>query len=112
LPAYSVAPQIGRLQNGVLALSTGRPGLFLWFAAEARGRDWQAFDVLAHHNAALDPRVHLQADHTTAYTALVEVADNRIFLVYDRTPSGWQPVPADSGQRSQIYLLEVHVQRV
>ena len=32
LPAYSVAPQIRRLDNDTLVLSTGRPGIFLWLS--------------------------------------------------------------------------------
>jgi hypothetical protein len=47
----------------------------------------------------------------TEYTALLEVSQNLIFLVYDRTPFGWKPVPANSGERSQIYLLEVRARR-
>ena len=111
LPAYSVAPQILRLQNGVLALSTGRPGLFLWLSSDPRGREWQSLNVMAHHNAVLESPSHLNANQTTAYTALVEVSANRFFLVYDRTPFGWQSVPEDARERSQIYLLEVQVQR-
>ena len=114
LPAYSVAPQICRLQSGVLALSTGRPGLFLWFSPDPRGQDWHCFDVTTFHNATLDESFRIDTDlkQTTAYTALLEVEDNRLFLVYDRTPFGWQPVPADSGEHSQIWLLEVAVERL
>ena len=65
------------------------------------------------HNSQIDisdPNPSKQ--QTTAYTAMIEMTDNRIFLVYDRIPFGWDPVPADSGERSQIYLLEIHAQRV
>ena len=111
LPAYSVAPQICRTANGVLALSTGRPGIFLWLSTDSRGVHWQCMDVLAHHNTSLGESAQMTAAQTTAYTAMVEVEDNRVFLVYDRTPFGWQPVPPDSGERSQIYLLELRVGR-
>ncbi|HVF09280.1 MAG TPA: sialidase family protein [Abditibacteriaceae bacterium] len=118
LPAYSVAPQIARLANGVLALSTGRPGLFLWFSADARGQHWQTFDVQQYHNKVLDKKYHIGEmnntvkDQTTAYTALVEVTPNHLLLVYDRSPFGWSPVPAGSDERSQIFMLEMDVQRV
>lgn len=111
LPAYSVAPQVVRLRNGTLVLSTGRPGLFLWFSPDARGRDWQSLDVMAYHNAEVEKPFAMNEKQTTAYTALTEVGDNRVLLVYDRTPFGWKDVPADSGERSQIYLLELEVQR-
>jgi len=111
LDAYSVAPQILRLQNGVLALATGRPGVFLWFSPDPRGADWDAVDVMAFHNAALDESAQMTAHQTTAYTAMIECDDNRLFLVYDRSAFGWKPVPGESGERSQIYLLEVCVER-
>ncbi|MHB0935079.1 MAG: sialidase family protein [Armatimonadota bacterium] len=109
LPAYSVAPQLCKLRNGALLLATGRPGLFLWCSAEPRGETWQPIDLLAHHNAAI-PQWPMTAEQTTAYTAMVEVSPDRAFLVYDRTPFGWGAVPAESGERSQIWLVEVTVE--
>ena len=41
---------------------------------------------------------------TTAYTAMVEVAPNRVLLAYDRLPRGWNPIP--KGEKGQIFLLE------
>ena len=111
LPAYSVAPQLCRLDGGVLALSTGRPGVFLWFAADPRGENWQPLDVMAFHNSVLDESCHFSASQTTAYTAMIELEEDRLLLAYDRSPFGWQGVPSDSGERSQVYLLEVHVER-
>ncbi|MEW6750513.1 MAG: sialidase family protein [Candidatus Latescibacterota bacterium] len=111
LPAYSVAPQLCRLRSGVLALSTGRPGLFLWLSTDDRGEDWHGVDVMAHHNASVAPAERMTAAQTTAYTAMVEGPSDRLLLVYDRTPFGWQPVPAGSGEASRIYLLEVEVRR-
>ena len=111
LEAFSVAPQILRLQNGVLVISTGRPGVFLWFSTDARGEEWQSFDVMEFHNSVHEERFQFNAKQTTAYTAMIEAESNRIFLVYDRTPLSWQPVPPDSDEVSGIYLLEVSVER-
>ena len=119
LSAYSVAPQMCRLKSGVIALSTGRPGIFLWLSTDTRGKNWQMFDVAAHHNRSVPAENRMESDsagemtayQTTAYTALLEYSDNRIFLVYDRTPFGWEGVTRESGQRSQIYLLELTVER-
>ena len=81
-------------------------------------------DVLDWHNTALDRPLHIERDRilgpepasakgqTTSYTAIVEVSPNRIYLVYDRTPYGWKAVPAESGERSRIFLLEAEVQRI
>ena len=50
LPAIGVEPSIVRASNGVIALSTGRPGLWLWISSDDRGRSWQHFDLLKYHN--------------------------------------------------------------
>jgi hypothetical protein len=126
LPAYSVAPCLRRLQNGAIVLGTGRPGVYLWLSLDPRGERWQAVDLLAHHNAALGPEHHIRAgqgysgagkydpslgDQSTAYIDMLEVAPNRLLLVYDRTPFGWDPTPADSGERNVIYVLPVEVDK-
>ncbi len=112
LPAYSVAPQICGLESGVLALVTGRPGLFLWLSTDPRGEEWQSFDLMAHHNSMVESQFRMDAKQTSAYIAILEVSPNRVFIVYDRSPFGWDVVPGDSGERSRIYLLEVAVERV
>src|SRR5262249_44782758 len=143
LPAYSVAPNAARLRNGVIALSTGRPGLFLWFATDPRATTWHSIDVVAFHNAVLDSTHHIRpgsdgfkpsdVSQTTAYAALLEVAPNRLCVVYDRVPYGWLPVPTAAdmarrvatyypfhqlraeevtqSERERIYLLELEVER-
>lgn len=111
LPAVSVAPQACRTANGTLVLSTGRPGVFLWFSTDPRGEEWQSIDVISYHNRVLGPASHMTPSQTTAYTAMVEVAPDEVLLVYDRTPLGWSPVTADSGKRSQICLLRFRVIR-
>ncbi|MBX3010003.1 MAG: exo-alpha-sialidase [Caldilineaceae bacterium] len=110
LPAVSVEPSLKRLQNGVLALSTGRPGIGLWFATDGRGASWQAVDILAHHNQwAPAESYQITPAQTTAYTEIIEVSPNRLLLAYDRTPFGWQPTPAKANERNRIFLLPVEV---
>ena len=126
LPAYSVAPQICRLDNEVLVLSTGRPGIFLWLSDDDRGAEWSSVDIVEWHNTALDEPSHIRIPvpassgidplsarkgQTTSYTAILEISPNRIFVVYDRVPLGWQALEKDAGEHSQIYLLEAEIQR-
>jgi hypothetical protein len=122
LPAWSVAPCLRRMQNGVLALSTGRPGIYLWLSTDERGAAWQSVDILAHHNAVTEPCHHIRRGksegwepddpaQTTAYTMVLEVAPNRLLLQYDRVPFGWKPVPTDSAERSRIYVMSITVER-
>ena len=125
LPGWSVLPDILRLSNGVLVISTGRPGLFLWFSTDPRGQNWQPLDVMAYHNSEMDKAHHIspgkygleavtreqyrtvhhdfdEPDQTTSYTSILEVAPNRLLMVYDRIPYGWMPVPTDAEVRSRI----------
>jgi len=125
LPAFSVEPCLRRLHNGTLALSSGRPGIYLWLSTDPRGEAWQEIDIVAHHNAAVvDPQYtitpersgsrekrHL-SDQTTAYTDMVEIGPGQLLLVYDRSPFGWRPVPEDSHERNRIYVLPIAVERV
>ena len=68
-------------------------------------------DVLKHHNATVEKPWQISAEQTTAYTAMVEMPGDRIFLVYDRTPFGWKGVPPGSKEQSRIYLLEARLER-
>ena len=122
IPAFSVEPSLRRLENGVLTLSTGRPGIYLWLSTDPRGDSWESVDVIAHHNSVLEESHHIHPriegisppdtpDQTTAYTELVEVSSNRLLLVYDRIPFSWKGVPIDSEERSRIYVLPIEVQR-
>jgi len=118
LPAWSVCPSTKRLQNGMIALSTGRPGIRLWLADDPKATCWQSVDVQAYHNATMGAGHQIRVEYggdvppqTTAYTDVLQVAPNRLWLVYDRTPFGWHPVPIDSEERSRIYVLSVDVDR-
>ena len=117
LEAYSVAPQILRLANGLLVLTTGRPGTYLWISSDPRGKTWQSFDVMAHHNATTPGEQHITHERkfsanynnpklqTTGYNALLEVSPNRVMLAYDRIPLGWSAIP--KGEKGQIFLLDL-----
>jgi len=118
LPAWSVCPSTKRLQNGVIALSTGRPGIYLWLADDPRATHWRLVDVQTYHNATMGPEHQIRVEYggdvppqTTAYTDILQVAPNRLWLTYDRTPFGWKPVPIDSEERSRIYILPVDIER-
>jgi hypothetical protein len=54
-PAWAVMPQLQLLSSGVLAMSSGRPGLRMWARPTAGGANdddrWTAFDLAAEHTA-------------------------------------------------------------
>ena len=83
IPAYSVAPSMVRTRGGTIVLSTGRPGISLWFSTDGRGRRWQEVDVVKHHNLHVPDETYRilpypfdnpREMNTWSYTELVEVA--------------------------------------
>ena len=48
LPQYAVSvfPDMVLMSNGVLALSSGRPGIYIMFSADGRGEDWTSRTTL------------------------------------------------------------------
>lgn len=123
LPAWSVEPQLMRTANGTIALSTGRPGIDLWLSTDPRATTWQSIDIVQYHNRCMsdpserissfkrDPVPYVTEDarwQTTAYTAMVEVAPNRLLLIYDRDP---ERAPADPSDLSRVYVLPVEIER-
>jgi hypothetical protein len=117
---YSVKPALVRLQSGVLALTGGRSGIFLWLCTDGHGDRWQAVDIVAHHNAVMDAPHHIrlnperrhdpeQPEQSTSYTGMVELTPNEVLVLYDRTPFGWRPVPKDSPELSRVYALRIGI---
>ena len=117
---FSVKPQMLRLENGVLALSGGRSGTYLWLSTDGHGDRWQAVDLVAHHNTVMGSEHHIrlnaehrhdpdQPEQTTSYTGMVEIEPNQVVVLYDRTPFGWKPVPKDSPERSRVYALRIAI---
>jgi hypothetical protein len=89
---HGVLPTLLLLQNGVLALSFGRPGVHLSFSPDGSGRTWtQPVEVLAtgipkgrkwtwEKILQADPeRVELQKD---GYTSLLPLGGDRFLIAY------------------------------
>lgn len=122
LPAWSVYPQLRRLSDGTIALSTGRPGIDLWLSTDPRGKNWQMVDIAAYHNRCMSdpseqigtfeitPNQYLSETtkwQTSSYTGLVEVAPHRLLLLYDRDP---ERIPRGPDDLSRVFVLPVEVQ--
>lgn len=117
LPAWSVSPELNRIANGTIALSTGRPGIHLWLSSDPRGTTWQDIDIVAYHNRwATDPNMRILSNEihghtrwqTSSYTGLAEVAPNRLLMVYDRDP---EAEPAGPNDLSRVFVLPIEVER-
>ena len=118
LPAYSVEPELVQLQNGVIALTTGRPGLHLWVSGDPNAgvESWQDVDLAERHNQwAADPSYMIKPRDpakpdagwtTTSYTGLIEVAPGKLLLLYDRDPEGAPTSPSDL---TRIFVMPIEV---
>jgi hypothetical protein len=110
---FSVQPSLAVMADGTVALSGGRPGLYLWLNPDGTGRDWlgvdegQAIDLVAHHNEChpaepISPAKDLVGKRTTAYTEVVAVDETHLLYMYDRTPNGWERIPEDMDDRNSV----------
>jgi hypothetical protein len=100
MPYEGVMPRLRRLSNGVLALSTGRPGpVVVMFSTDGTGEKWS-------HVTEIFPKT------STRYTDFVEVAPGKLLVVYDSIPYGWQPIPySDREAKNTVYGTFVYVQK-
>lgn len=90
-----VLPRLLQLRNGVLVLSSGRPGVDLRFSTD-NGRTWSKATELV----PLPDRSKIQAD-SCGYTSLLPLGRDRFLIAYS-----WFTPP--SGRKS-IYVLDVRV---
>jgi hypothetical protein len=115
---WSVEPQLQRLTCGVMLLSSGRNGLFLWACTDGEGRDWQRLNLAEHHNASVAdasmryPDAFLHAADvnppcSTSYTCMVEAGPDEVLISYDRLGNGWAGAPGPWGPHDAVFCVRV-----
>lgn len=107
---FSVQPSLARLGGGMLALSGGRPGLFLWLNADGDGKTWQSIDMMAHHNACHSGEF-ITPNTTTAYTEIVALDEHTLLYMYDRVPNSWAAIPDEMDDANSVWVLRAQVER-
>ena len=113
---FSVQPSLAVMADGAVALSGGRPGLYLWLNADGSGQSWQQIDILAHHNSC-HPQEQiiysedLSRQQSTSYTEVVAVDDNTLLYTYDRVPNGWRRIPEDMDDTNSVWLVRATVEQ-
>lgn len=109
-----VEPVMIQMKNGLLALSTGRPGpIGIHFSADD-GKTWSERTVVADFPGKTDAGIPNHKQLSTCYTGMVEVEPGRLLVVYDHLPNvgGWGMNPADKpGAVNTIYGTFVKVTR-
>jgi hypothetical protein len=113
---FSVQPSLAVMDSGAVALSGGRPGLYLWLNANGDGQDWRQIDILAHHNSCQPQEQILYSEdlsrqQTTAYTEVVAVDERTLLYIYDRVPNGWRRIPEDMDDTNSVWLVRATVQQ-
>jgi len=95
-----VDPACHRLSNGMLALTTGRPGpVVIRFSTDGSGEKWS-------HGTEIFTGM------STRYTDFVEVEPGKLFVVYDSVPYGWHAIPySDEQAKNTIYGTFVSVKK-
>lgn len=115
---FRVEPQLVRLANGVLLLSGGRPGLFLWACTDGEGKTWQRFNLGEHHNRHVADDIHRYADdfcdgkgtdppQSTSYTSMKAVGPDEVLISYDRVSNGWGGAPGPWGPCDMVFCVQI-----
>lgn len=125
---HSVQPSLAVIRDGMVVLSGGRPGIYLWLNADGTGANWQPIDLAAHHNLfhvaepVCSPDVYQdfpekrrtlyvgkQTRTTSSYTETVALDDTHLLVIYDRIPFGWKAIPQDSPETNSVWVVRVTV---
>lgn len=92
--SYGVMPRLLRLGNGVLVLSSGRPGADLSFSLDGRGETWtdpaRLVSVTSEGNQ----------DDSCGYTSLLALDDNSFLVAYS-----WFKKPAEEGNTRKAIMV-------
>jgi hypothetical protein len=96
-----VKPCLLRLDNGVLALTSGRPGVQLRFSTDGKGRQWtEPYDIVPASSKDYN------AD-SCGYTSLLAIGPDRFLVVY----SHFKHDTGGGQSRKAIMVREVVVRR-
>lgn len=120
---FSVQPSLAVLKDGTVALSSGRPGLYVWFNVDGTGKSWQRVDLASHHNwfRSADPiegsstqTPGVADDYTSSYTETVVLDDKHLLCIYDRIPPGWnaKPLPTEASLPNSVWVVRLTVEKM
>jgi hypothetical protein len=121
--AWSVEPGLTRLDNGLLLLSGGRTGLFLWLCPDGVGERWTPINLAEHHNACLtDASLHFSKAfcsarewydpyESTSYTEILRIGPDEALICYDRLGNGWGGAPGPYGATDMVFCIRVRARR-
>lgn len=112
----AVQPSLVTMPDGTLLLAGGRPGMRFWIDPTGAAQSWHHVDLQLHHTWCVPQEPILQSDHaarkqSTSYTELLPLDDRHLLLVYDRTPHGWDRIPAQSSETNSLWIIRLTVHK-
>ena len=100
-----VLPRLLQLENGVLVLSSGRPGVQLRFSIDGKGEKWtDPFEMLPFTETALDIERNSH-DVSCGYTELLAIGSDRFLVIY----SDFKFLNENGEKRKAIKVREIKV---
>jgi hypothetical protein len=109
---FSVQPSLKVLTDGALALSGGRPGIFLYLNAAGDAKTWEKIDLLAHHNATVPTGEKINGPgNTSSYTEVVALDERNLLVIYDRIPHSWSAIPDGSQETNSVWVVRISLER-
>jgi len=113
---HSVQPSLSVSEKGMLLLSGGRPGLFLWLNHKGDAIRWDKIDLVKHHNQWVKDEPILKAvasgdSNSSSYTEVRWLDNQRFLVVYDRLANGWNAIPADSKATNSIWIVRGRINK-
>jgi len=110
--AKGVDPHLRMLSSGILACSYGRPGpVTVMFSLDGTGRVWSHQTPIFEENGQPPGKGgEISRRRSSCYSDVIEVAPNRLLVVYDHVPYGWDSIPKeDTKSFNTIYgtFLEI-----
>jgi len=98
-------PVLAQLDNGVLALAYGRPGITVAFNLDGTGRFWEEITEIVPRAATYS---YAATDVTAGKPGMVPVGPDRLLLVYDIRLYAEQPTDP---RLNTVFVREVTVER-
>ncbi len=98
---FGVMPQLLTLDNSVLVLTFGRPGVHLSFSTDGTGRTW------TKPTAIITGDARKVTQHSCGYTSLLKLPGNQCLMAY----SDFQHQDSDGKQRKAILVRTVAIGR-
>ncbi|WP_396596536.1 sialidase family protein [Dokdonia sp. R86516] len=100
ITSNGVLPQLEKLNNGIVVLSSGRPGVQVRFSLDSLGVEWsEPFEMMRYHG--------LSGQVSCGYTGILPISDNSFLLIY----SYFRNRDENNNIRKAIFVREIEISK-